>query len=267
MIINTPKKWFKSIPWYGIVLGLLLTLGFQTLMYNIGYKWIPHIEGTIWYGIDPQIPSIDGKIPLVPYFFVQMYYLWFGLFPLGAILASARITVKKNKQDWINLMISWVIAIFLGGLVLIFCPAFVDRYNTAGVLGGNIFEFCQGRTGWSWQLQRSLLDINKSREYGCLPSFHCLNIIFCYLAIMGKKDRNIGHRIGWLFIAISICLSTLFVKQHYFIDVVTALLLALICFFLTKYINPGKYILKRWPNFLIIRKINWSHEIIHSIKN
>lgn len=258
---QTCGNWFKSIPWYGIVIGLLLTLGFQTLMYHIGYSWIPHDSG-MWYGVDPQIPSIDGRIPLVPQFFALLYQLWFGLFPVGAILASARINAGKNKEDWINLMISWVMATFIGGIVLIFFPCYVDRHNVAGVPGGDIFEYVRDKTSFWWILQKMTLDENIPREYGCLPSFHCLQIIFCYLGIMGKKDRNIGHRIGWLVIAILVCLSTLFTKQHYIIDVISAISLALICFFGVKLFNPGNAILRKCPNFLIIKKINWSHEKI-----
>lgn len=261
-------NWFKSMPWYGIVFGLALTLGFQTLMYTIGYSWIPHDKPGMWYGVDPQITAIDGGIPLCPYVFAQLYIAWKVIFPVGAILSCTRITYSKNKEKWINLMISWFIAILIGGLVLIFYPTYVDRYNVAGVPGGNIFEYMKDKTSWSWDLMKNNV-INKDvvREFGCLPSFHCLQIIFCYLSVACRKEKHIGLRIWWLVIAILICLSTLFTKQHYIIDVLAAMLLALLCFVLTNKFNPGAAILKRWPNFLIIKKINWSHEKIHNVKN
>lgn len=257
-------KWFKSIPWYGIVIGLLLTLGLQTLLYNIGCHWIPHKSG-IWSGTDPQIHEIDKHFPLVPQFFALFYWGWKLIFPIGVILASAKITLGSNKEDWINLMISWTIAIVIGGMVLIFFPTFVDRNNAAGVPGGNIFEYVKDKTGFGWWIYKHhILDTKVIKEFGCLPSYHCLQIIFCHLAVMGKKDRHIAHRLGWLSISIIICLSTLFTKQHYVIDVVAAIALAYVTFFVTKMFNPGKALLNKWPNFLIIKQINWSHEKIHT---
>lgn len=259
---DTGWKWCKSIPWYGIGLGLLFTLGFQTLMYNIGDPWISH-DG-FFYGYDPQIPEIDSRIPLMPYVFIQFYQMWYVLFPIGAVIASARITKGRNKQEWINLMISWIIAIFIGGMIFLLCPTYIDRQHVAGVPGGDIFEYCKGKVGWSWDLQRLYVWENQARLYGSMPSFHCLNIIFCYLSVARRKDKHIAHRVGWLFIAIMICMSTVFVKQHYIIDVFAAIILAVVPFVVVKSFNPAKAILKKWPNFLIIEKINWSHEKIYN---
>lgn len=261
---NTPAKWFKSIPWYGIVAGLVCIYGFQSLLYYIVNKMMPHNNGW-WVGIAPVLPSIDEAIPLVPYFFAQMYVLWHFFFPVGAIIASAKITYKNNKEQWINLIISWMTAILIGGLILIFLPTYLDRTNIPGVPGGDILEFIKDKNSFSWQIERLIAKSgNYPYDYGCAPSYHCLEIIFCYFAVMGRKDRNIGHRIGWLFIAISICLSTVFVKQHYFIDILAAIILAFICFFAIKAFNPGKAILKKCPNFLIVKKLNWCHEVIHT---
>lgn len=260
--LNKKTNWFKSIPWYGIVAGLVFILGFQTFMYCFGDQWTKHVG--IFKGFDPQVPEIDGRIPLVPYVFVQFYDLWHVLFPIGAIIASAKITQRDNKRQWINLMIAWMSAIFVGGMILIFCPTYIDRLNVAGVPEGNIYIYSKDKPGWSWWILRKWwVHKDKLRLYGEMPSFHCLQIIFCYLAVARRKDKHLAHRIGWLFIAIMICLSTVFVKQHYIMDVVTALAIALISFFVVRSFDPGRVILKKCPNFLIVKKLNWSHEKIY----
>ncbi len=255
-------NWFKSIPWYGIFIGLTLTLGFQTLMYCIADPWIKHTG--IFYGFDVQIPAIDGRIPLVPVVFVQFYLAWKIIFPLGAILSSERITQGKNKEDWINLMIAWTCAIFIGGMILIFCQTYIDRHNVAGVPGGDIYEYCKDKFSWSWRLLKTMVHEGDDKLYGGMPSFHCLNIIFCYLAVMRKKDKHLVYRLVWLFIALVTCASTVFCKQHYIVDIFLAVIITLIVFFTVKSFNPGAAILRKCPNFLIIKKLNWSHEKIYS---
>ena len=44
--------------------------------------------------------------------------------------------------------------------------------------------------------------------------------------------------------AILICMSTVFIKQHYFLDIIGGVLIAIICYILTNIINPAKYLIK-----------------------
>lgn len=206
------------------------------------FFWIPSTE-------------LDKYIPLCPHFFAQMYLLWFAFVPLGGIIAG-----RQKKQDWINFMLSWLLTLLIGFVFFMVLPTKLDRTNLPGVPGGNILEYIKEKNGFSWELMK-LMAKSPSGWNEC-PSFHCVSIIFCYLAVAKRKDVNIFHRIGQLFITISICLSTVFTKQHYFIDIVFALVFCLLSYLIIFSFNPAKSILKKHPNFLIIKKLNWTHEEI-----
>lgn len=251
---NKVIKYFKSIPWYGYFFGLII-IGIQTMFYGIAYG-IAKYGTSHWFIIEPMIMDIDGHIPLIPFFFAEIYLLWPVLVPLGGVVSG-----RQQKDKWINLFLAWITAIVVGSLIFIFCPSQLDKTNCPGVPGGNIFEYIsQMGDGWS----KSLIGFIHSHQPGrnVFPSFHCINIIFCYFGVARRKDVNLAHRIGQLTITILICISTVLVKQHFFADIILGLFIATLCFLLIKLSNPAKSILKKCPNFLIIKKLNWTHEKI-----
>lgn len=58
------------------------------------------------------------------------------------------------------------------------------------------------------------------------PSIHCLVSWFCFVGIRGQKQVPKVYRVFSGIFAILICISTQTTKQHYFIDVVGAILIA-----------------------------------------
>lgn len=250
---NKALKYIKSIPWYGWFFGALM-LGIQGIFHASAWAIASKLTSK-WFFVDPQIPSIDNYIPMIPYVFVQLYGLWFPCVVLGGIVAG-----RQKKKEWLDFMLSWLIAILVGFLIFVFCPSRISKIDCAGVPGGNIHEYLANKKGWSWTLVKTLHV--EDYNWNLFPSFHCLNIIFCYLGVARRKDVNLVHRIGQLMITILICMSTVFVKNHYFIDIIIALALSLVCFVLVKSFSPAKKILEKCPNFLIIKKLNWAHEEI-----
>ena len=61
----------------------------------------------------------------------------------------------------------------------------------------------------------------------CFPSIHCL---FCFQVIYSYLFSKYDKKKKWIFITISflIIISTLFIKQHYIYDVISALLVCII---------------------------------------
>lgn len=66
--------------------------------------------------------------------------------------------------------------------------------------------------------------------YNLAPSYHCLLSAYAYLGIRKQETISKGFRIYTLIMAIIICLSTVLVKQHYFIDIVTGVGFAVISY-------------------------------------
>jgi len=66
------------------------------------------------------------------------------------------------------------------------------------------------------------------------PSIHCLTSWFCYIAVRKNKKISEGYRYLSLFIALSICMSTLTTKQHVIVDVAGGIGLSEISYFLVE---------------------------------
>ena len=76
--------------------------------------------------------------------------------------------------------------------------------------------------------------------YNLLPSFHCINSTLCYLGVAGRKEIPLWVRIYSFVTAILIYASTVYVKQHYFLDVVTGIALALVVYYVCKKCHWGR---------------------------
>ena len=65
------------------------------------------------------------------------------------------------------------------------------------------------------------------------PSLHCFMSWLCWIGVRGNDHVPKWYRNLSLVIAIAICISTLTVKQHVFVDAVAGVLLAEICYILS----------------------------------
>ena len=77
---------------------------------------------------------------------------------------------------------------------------------------------------------------------GVLPSIHVYNSVAIHVAFAEShyfKGRN-GWRIASFLLCTLICLSTMFLKQHSFLDVITAIMLYLVYYVLIYKIIPEK---------------------------
>lgn len=243
----------KRVPWYGYVFSALFIF-LDFLLYRCSgyvFKGWSHT-----WAIQPVIQDVDARIPLVPYFWVQVYIL----FKIPMFIAPL-IVSTISREHLINYALAYISAQIIGFFFFCFVPSSMDRTNMPGI--GNVFEFIKNKHGWSWDWLKWVYHKDSGAiGHNMFPSFHCVNAFFIWYGFFNRKEIKIYYRIGWLIMCILIMLSTMFVKQHYFFDVITAILLCSFTSALMYVINPGEKILKQRPNFLIIKKLNWNHEPI-----
>ena len=101
---------------------------------------------------------------------------------------------------------------------------------------------------FNWLLAKTCSLDGGEIGWNLLPSFHCALALGGALGTFRRKDSPLWWRIIALVSVILIVLSTLFTKQHYFLDVITGLALAIITFYTMKLIDPGKRIIERHNN-------------------
>lgn len=227
------KIWgfIKKFRWYGWA-GIAIVITGDLLIYYLSH-FILETSGRIAIAVSPKIDVIDNCFPVVPFFVIIYWYSY--LFWGFAILATA----LTEKHNFINMVISMLVVEAIGFIIYIAFPTYLDRAKEGLLDIGKQPGFC------NWLLSTTYALDGGEFGHNLFPSFHCILALGPALGTFRRKDSPLWWRIIAMISVVLICLSTLFTKQHYFIDVVGGIGLALICFYLTKLINPGKRILEK----------------------
>ncbi len=223
-------KRIKDVPVYGWVFGIVYFI-LQYAMYRLA-DLLSRVFGTINWAFMPKIPFIDDKIPVIS-FFVIFYLFSYVFWICGPIIASL-----TEKRNFINYIIGLSAAYIIGFLIFLFMPTYMDR------AAEGIMAYAE-RPG----LFNALLKIVYGADGGNLafnlfPSYHCLISLYCYLGIRKRNEVSKGVRIYSLVMTILICMSTVFTKQHYFIDIIGGLAISIICYAVVQKLDPAKHFLK-----------------------
>lgn len=208
---------------YGVIIGIVMALlqhGIYTLANVIA-------QGIGIESISPKIPAIDNLFPLLPIFIIP--YVWSYLF-----WAMAPMAASKCKLDhFLDHLASYLFACLFGALILIFIPTYMDR------VAEGLYSYPNGGFFYDWLKFWYSLD-GSEMAFNLFPSFHCINSTIAYLAVAKREEVPKWFRIYSFVMMILIFFSTLFVKQHFIMDVFSGILIALISFFLCKEFHVGR---------------------------
>ncbi len=158
----------------------------------------------------------DDMIPFIPEFIVP-YFLWFPF-----ILAAIVYVFFKDKREFFAM--AWNLII---GMSLFIVVSFVFPN------GLNLRVQSDSDSIFVWMVEY-LHKIDTPTNV--LPSIHVFNSLACGISF-GRVLRRRSHKITAIAsyaMAVLITLSTMFVKQHSVVDVVSALALSGQCFFLLR---------------------------------
>ena len=229
--MNKIRQFFKSVPVYGWILGAgVITI--QYIFYLFA-NWLSPIIGTSAWAFCPKIPAIDDRIPFVPVFmliYIYSYIFWIT----GPIIAS--LTEKRNFINYLYMLLAtWVICF----LLLLFLPTYIDR-EAEGVL-----EYAARPGILNW-MSRVIYTADGGRYgYNLFPSLHCISSMNCYLAIRRRPEISRDIRVYSAVMVVLIALSTVFTKQHYFMDVVSGLVIPVLCYIIVWKIDPGSRLMEK----------------------
>lgn len=222
MTDKTKKKSFPVKP-YAIVIGLFY-LAMQHAIYLLGHYLAS------WIGFEPFLPKIplDDLIPIVSIFIIP--YIWsYAYWAMGPMAVS--LCEKRHFEDF---MAAALVSCLAGTLFLAFFPTYMDR------VAEGLYEVTENPTIFD-KLRQFWYSLDGSEmAYNLLPSFHCINSTLCYLGVAGRKEIPKWFRVYSLIITLLIYASTVYVKQHYVLDIVTGAALAVIAYFLCKKFHWGR---------------------------
>lgn len=189
------EKWhfFKEIS-YAIVPFLIFVAVLLVSYFGnqLLYEWLD-MKGTDY----PKIP-LDDEVPLIPWF-VYFYYL---TFPLG--LVTFFYLAYKDKKALYNIFCTLCISFAISGIIYFFAqteftkPAFEPD------------SFTDHLVVWTW---------GSTNPINCFPSQHCFMAFATIIACCSGKDMNIFYRIFAILSSIMIVLSTVFIRQHFIMDI------------------------------------------------
>jgi len=160
----------------------------------------------------------------------------------------------RSKKNMYSLLAVIVVTFTLSGLFYFFFQSDVQAWReTSGLFGRSDLNFTESFV---------MTIYNAAGPRNALPSYHCLMSWFCILgARLDKKMPIIPKIIIWT-LGIAICISTQTLKQHYIIDLIAAIALGEVFFWILK---DSK--LARWFETQFTKlNIKWNLETDESIQ-
>ena len=196
------KKFIKKIEFKPLLIAVGIVL-FQAILFFAlrPIQGEPHLIGNF----------IDDEIPFIKYFIIP-YYAWFVL-----IFAIPYYLYKTDKDLLTKYVISYVVCAIAATIIFTFYPSIVSRPDY--LKNDSLINLMVNLIYW--------ID---NPPINCFPSMHCaVSMLFILIIKNSKKTKTITKIIITL-ISILIMISTLYVKQHVFIDLVSGDIIMLLIY-------------------------------------
>lgn len=210
----------KKLELKPIIISISLVL-FQSILYALSESISGNNAILIGGCIDNVIPF--KIIAIIP------YCIWFFL-----IFIIPYYYYKKDKDLISKYILSYVLITLIANIIFILCPTTVNRPI---VTGNDILS----------SMAKIVFYVD-SNPVNCFPSLHCAISFLWIIYTLQMKNTNKYLKITISIISILIILSTLFIKQHVFIDMIGGIcitsIVVIIVNHLNELINKIKIVLK-----------------------
>ncbi len=183
---------------------------FILLYFFVYLVWFGYLEKTVTTDFANMHIKLDDIIPFNE-FFVIPYMLWF-LYVASAVVFF----LFTSKEDFLRLA-----AFLFTGMTI--CLIIYTIFPNGHHLRPLVFE----RNNIFTDIIRNLYSVDTSTNV--CPSIHVLNSIGVHIGIVNSKrfKDNKAIKIGSFILMVSICLSTVFLKQHSAIDGICSVILSI----------------------------------------
>lgn len=153
---------------------------------------------------------VDKFIPFNKYFILP-YISWYIF-----IAVFSAVLCILDKERYLRLLITLNIGMITCYIIYYFYPTYVPRPMITG-------------TDFFSNLVLNLYEADN--PYNCFPSIHVLNSVLIALYTYESDKVHKSIKAICAIMSVSIILSTMFIKQHYFADVAAAIVFAVILYF------------------------------------
>ncbi len=176
---------------------------------------------------DFTIQGFDDKVPFLSIFVVP-YILAFVFWAIGPFVIS-----KVSKEHYFNWIFGALIHYIICFIIYTVCPTTITR------------PVVENETVFDYLVNLIYVLDRPERPTNLFPSIHCSLSILCYVGVMGKKEIPLWYRVSALVMAILVCLSTQFIKQHYIVDLISAFIIVVISYSIATKLNLYKIFFKK----------------------
>lgn len=187
--------------------------------------WFTYLEKTITTKFTPVYSKLDDLIPFAEIFIIP-YLLWFLY-----IFVTIMYFFLSSKTDFYK----YCAYLFIGMTV---CLAIFTIWPNGHYLRVNLNTL--GRSNIFIDILAMIYSIDTATNV--FPSIHVFNSIGALIAIYKSEKLNKIRWIRWsgVILSVSICMSTVFLKQHSILDVFGGIALSLIMYIIIYIPSWGK---------------------------
>ena len=194
----------KIFPKFSII-PLLIICVLQLIVYGV-----TKVIAANWTHYSPAL-LIDDYIPFIAVFIIP-YVLCYAHWATNLVL-SAHTGEKRFKAFSTAVIISQIIC----GILFLVYPTTINRPEIGHLDGivGFLMNFIY----------------SSDTPVNLFPSMHCLFSWFCWIAVRNCKNVPKWYQIASFLFGIVVCMSTVAIKQHFFVDIIAGIALAEISWF------------------------------------
>ncbi len=216
----------RILPKYAYI-PIIICLLWNELAYHVSRLFtnlLPHYDFSL---------ELDSKIPYESSFIV-IYVLSYALWVIGFLVFA------RESRAICNEMFA---AEFIGKTICFVCFVAIPTEMVRADLTSGVFF------NWITQIVYTFDEPNN-----LFPSIHCMESWICFRGAMKCKKIHSAYCAVWFVLAVLICASTVFVKQHVFVDIISGIAVAEIGMFLSNKLNAGRVYDVIRLKFIMLRK-------------
>lgn len=201
------KKYLeKIVPAYA-VLSLIACFGLNSIIYfgaQVLMADARHYDLSI--PIDSMIPFQSG--------WIYIYFLCYIEWTIGYIVIT-----RQGREHWFRFALADMMSRIVCGIFFVFLPTTIARPD---IIGNSLSD----------NAVRMLYNIDASSNL--FPSIHCLVSWFCFIGVRNRKNVSIWYKSVMFVYAVLVFVSVVTLKQHVFVDIIAGVVLAEVCYCITK---------------------------------
>lgn len=227
-------RWIKALlDFLRETLPFLFCISIYTNMHDMVHLVNPNDVDASLIAWDQYLLGFQPAIYLESFITPELtdfMYFSYSSFLIYIIMFTMYLYVRKNNTAFRETLVSVILTFYIGYIGYVIFPAVGPKFTMSHLFETSLSgSFITDRLSFLMNYE-----ISEYTRRDCFPSLHN-GVIFLILLFAFKHQK----RYAFLFLpfAIALFISTLYLRYHYFVDMIAGFLLAIIVFYLGPILN------------------------------